>query len=100
MSEQLDQQNPQMQMVRTSLLNSVFVKYNELRNVVSTLPIDPQTHGILKGLSYLDDGLVWLKESILNAPIELKKTEEPVGEMPALEDVKEMLDNATQPEVA
>lgn len=81
-----EQQSPQMQMIRTSLLNSVFAKYNELRTTISALPIDQQTIGILKGLSYLDDGIVWLKEVILNSDIQLKKTEVPVGEMPVLND--------------
>jgi hypothetical protein len=84
-----EQQSPQIQLVRSSLLNAVFAKFNELRNTVATLPIDPSTHGILKGLSYLDDGILWLKEAILNAPIELKKTEEVVAETPVLDVIKE-----------
>jgi len=56
-------------LIRQSLINSVFAKYLELRDVITKLPYDPQNIGLGKGLSYLDDGLLWIKEVVMSAPL-------------------------------
>lgn len=75
-----------MQLVRNSLLNTVFEPFLLLRNTIAKLPVDQNTMGVQKSLSYLDDGIIWIKEVILNSPLiitEPKKTgecEEPMQE--------------------
>ena len=99
----IEQTSPQMQMIRQSLLNSVFQKFNELRGAIAALPINQQNIGIGKSLSFFDDGIVWAKEVILNAPIELKKTEEPVAEIPLSSEASEstaVLDDCVEEVVA
>ncbi len=58
-------------LIRQSLINSVFQKYNEIRQLASNLPFDPQIVGLGKGLSYIDDGVLWIKEVIMSAPLQL-----------------------------
>ena|SRR6476646_8852085 len=61
----------QLIMVRQSLLASLFQQYNTLTQMIRTLPIPAEIPGIFKGLSYLEDGMLWIKEVLLVCPIEI-----------------------------
>jgi len=66
----------QSALVRQSLLNTVFEAYANLGKILKTLPFDPNTTGLHRALLYIDDGIVWAKEVILNAPL-VEKIPEP-----------------------
>ena len=73
----------QNNLIRQSLLNSVFTLYTELTKTIKTLPFDPNTPGLLKVVSFIDDGIVWAKEVILNSPLVMKtETVKPIESVP------------------
>lgn len=63
-------QEQQMQMLRASLLNTVFNKYHELITMIRTLPLAP-TNGLTQGMISIDTGMLWIKEMINIAQINL-----------------------------
>jgi len=58
-------------LIRQSLLNTIFTKYNDLVKALKDMPFDPTTNGLLKSISFIDDGIVWAKEIIMTAPLVL-----------------------------
>ena len=70
----------QTQMIRQSLINSISQKYTELYHMIATLPVSIDTVQIQKGLSYLDDGMIWIEKAINILPLELN------NDLPELDD--------------
>src|SRR6476661_2348802 len=75
----------QLIMVRQSLLASLFQQYNTLTQMIRTLPIPAEIPGIFKGLSYLEDGMLWIKEVLIACPIEFAASEKKDVETPVVE---------------
>jgi hypothetical protein len=59
----------QLNAIRQSLINTLMGHYTNLTSFIKNLPIHQQLPGLLKGLSYIDDGLLWAKEVLLAAPL-------------------------------
>jgi hypothetical protein len=77
-------EQPQIQMIRQSLHNAIFQAYNQLIQMILTLPIPPNSGQVNKGVAHLEDGIIWIEKAIIVQPIELKKTDEN-GEQPEQE---------------
>ena len=79
--------NNQETLVRESLLNSVFKQYQLLREMITALPIDQAAVPVIKGLSYMEDGAVWIKEAILHGALHLVQPENEVPPPPSEEEL-------------
>jgi len=66
-----EEEAQQVTMMRQSLLTSVFQQYNQLTKMIRSLPIPAEIPGIFKGLSYLEDGMLWIKEVLIACPIQI-----------------------------
>jgi len=71
-------QQIQINAVKKSLIQSVFKLYYELINFLKSLPIHQNFPGILRAYGYIDDGMLWVKESIENSPIIFNQPTAPV----------------------
>lgn len=77
-----EQEAQQVAMIRQSLLNSLFQQYDTLTKMIRSLPIPTEMPGIFKGLSYLEDGMLWIKEVLIACPLQLTASEKKDEELP------------------
>ena len=75
----------QESLIRNSLWNTVFADYNKLIHTIKTLPYDLTNPNIHKACSYIDDGVVWAKEVVMNSPLILNNAPAPAETEPTEE---------------
>ena len=80
-------QDEQMNLVRQSLLNSLFAPYHQLMGVLKSLPLEPMIPLFQKACLDIDTGITLIKELINSNPLKLN---EPAPIPPLLEDISDI----------
>ena len=63
------EQQEKLNLIRQTFINEAFQHYMTLVTYLKSLPIPQQIFGFQKSLSYIDDGMLWVKEVLNACPI-------------------------------
>lgn len=74
--------NP-VDVIKGSLLNDAFKKYNDLVGFLKSLPIDQNIEGLKFSHLHIDTAMLWIKEILMTAPLILQQQPAPAQDAPA-----------------
>jgi hypothetical protein len=87
-------QEEQMGVMRNALIQALFTEYNKMAVLIKNLPLDKATPVFQKALLDIDTGVLWIRETILTAPLIVqsapqseppKDDNHPIQETPSIE---------------
>lgn len=70
----------QVQLLRSSLIQMAFAKYQELIGILKKLPIHQQIPGMIQAYLFIDSGMLWVKEILNTSPLMFTTAQPPLNE--------------------